>query len=96
MTVEASVDPDGNEVPFLYNYDGSGEEGNDVYFNVSVDGNTYTFLVRSYVTDSSTDVYKAAQALNIGDVIDMEGFLYWYEGPNPHITSICVNQNFGR
>ena len=27
MTVEASKDPDGNEVAFLYNYDGSGQEG---------------------------------------------------------------------
>ena len=90
--VVASVDPDGKEVPFLYNYDGSGEEGSDVYFNVSFDGDVYTFLVRSYVTDKDSDVYKAAQGLQIGDVIDMEGFLYWYNGPNPHITSITVEE----
>ena len=24
--------------------------------------------------------------------IDMEGFLYWYEGVNPHITSVTVAQ----
>ena len=28
--------------------------------------------------------------LKIGDVIDMEGFLYWYNGPNPHITAIVA------
>ena len=28
--------------------------------------------------------------LKIGDKIDMEGFLYWYEGANPHITSVVV------
>ena len=37
-----------------------------------------------------TDVYEAVKALNVGDVIDMEGFLYWYEGVNPHITSVSA------
>ena len=37
-----------------------------------------------------SDVYKAVEALNIGDKIDMEGFLYWYEGVNPHITSVTT------
>ena len=88
MTVEASKDADGNDAAFLYNWDGSGQEGDDLYFNVSLNGNTYTFTVESYLCDSSTDVYKAVQGLNIGDKIDMEGFLYWYEGVNPHITSV--------
>ncbi|MBR4880173.1 MAG: hypothetical protein IKU13_10155, partial [Clostridia bacterium] len=86
MTVEASE----GDAAFLYKWDGSGQEGDDIYFNVSLDGTTYTFTVESYLTDSSTDVYKAAQGLNVGDVIDMEGFLYWYEGVNPHITAITV------
>ncbi len=89
MTVEAAgQDAEGNDVAFLYSYDGSGQEGDDLYFNVSLDGNTYTFTIESYLCDKSTDVYAAVKALNIGDVIDMEGFLYWYEGVNPHITSI--------
>ena len=88
MTVEPSVDADGNEVAFLYNWDGSGSEGNDLYFNVSLNGETYNFCVESYLTGAETDVYNAVEALNIGDVIDMEGFLYWYEGVNPHITSV--------
>ncbi len=91
MTVEAAgQDDEGNDVAYLYNWDGSGSEGDDLYFNVSLDGETYSFLIESYLCDSSSDVYKAAQALEIGDVIDMEGFLYWYEGVNPHITSITV------
>ncbi|MCI9335930.1 MAG: hypothetical protein HFH93_00055 [Lachnospiraceae bacterium] len=88
MTVEASKDAAGNEAAFLYNWDGSGQEGDDLYFNVSLDGQTYTFTVESYLCDSSTEVYKAVQGLNVGDKIDMEGFLYWYEGVNPHITSV--------
>lgn len=90
MTVEASKDAEGNDVAFLYNWDGSGEDGNDLYFNVSLDGQTYTFTVESYLCDNTTDVYNAVKNLQIGDVVDMEGFLYWYEGVNPHITSLTV------
>ena len=89
MTVEAAgQDDEGNDVAFLYKYDGSGQDGDDLYFNVSLDGQTYTFTVESYLCDNTTDVYAAVKALNVGDKIDMEGFLYWYEGVNPHITSV--------
>ena len=90
MKVEASKDAAGNDVAFLYKWDGSGEEGDDLYFNVSFGDKTYSFTVESYLCDKSTDVYKAVQGLKIGDTIDMEGFLYWYEGVNPHITSVTV------
>lgn len=89
MTVEAAGQDDaGGDVAFLYNWDGSGEDGDDLYFNVSLDGNTYTFTVESYLCDNTTEVYQAVKELSVGDVIDMEGFLYWYEGVNPHITSV--------
>lgn len=87
MTVEASQ-LDGEDVAFLYNYDGSGSQGDDLYFNVSYNGETYTFTVESYLCDKDSDVYKAVEGLKIGDKIDMEGFLYWYEGVNPHIISV--------
>lgn len=85
MTVAASNDAG---APFLYNWDGSGAEGDDLYFNVTLNDKTYTFVVESYLCDPSSDVYQAVKALNVGDVVDMEGFLYWYEGVNPHITSV--------
>lgn len=91
LTVEAAgQDDNGNDVAFLYNWDGSGTDGDDLYFNVSSNGATYTFVVESYLCDSTTDVYAAVKNLKIGDVIDAEGFLYWYEGVNPHITSVTV------
>ncbi len=93
MTVEAAgQDDSGNDVAFLYNYDGSGEEGNDLYFAVSLNGETYNFTVESYLCDKDSDVYKAVKELKIGDKIDLEGFLYWYEGANPHITSVTAAQ----
>lgn len=90
MTVEPSTDPEGNEVAFLYNWDGSGEEGSDLYFNVSCNGETYNFTVESYLCGPETEVYQTVTGLNVGDVVDMQGFLYWYEGVNPHITSVSV------
>ena len=81
MTVESEA---------LYKWDGSGKAGDDLYFNVSVNGNTYTFTVESYLCGADTEVYKTVKALKKGDVVDLEGFLYWYEGVNPHITAAIV------
>ena len=86
MTVEAAND---EGAAFLYKWNGSGQDGDDLYFKVSSNGATYTFCVESYLTGKGTDVYEAVKALKVGDVIDMEGFLYWYEGVQPHITSVA-------
>lgn len=83
-------DANGKELSFSYNYDGSGEQGNDLYFNVSVGDQVFEFCVESYLCGADTEVYKAVEALKIGDTIDAEGFLYWYNGVNPHITSVTV------
>ena len=92
LTVAPSTDANGNEAAFLYNYDGSGTQGDDLYFNVTVGDSeeVYTFTVESYLCDSSSEVYKAVEGLQVGQTIDAEGFLYWYEGVNPHITSVTV------
>ncbi len=87
MTVEAANDAGD---AYMYNWDGSGTQGDDLYFKVSVNGETYTFTVESYLCGKDTDVYKAVEGLKVGDVVDLEGFLYWYEGANPHITSVTV------
>ncbi len=88
LTVAASKDPDGKEVAYLYNWDGSGAEGDDLYFNLTSGDKTYSFTVESYLCGPDTDVYKAVKNLAIGDTINCEGFLYWYEGANPHITKV--------
>ena len=87
MTVVAAND---EGAAFLYNWDGSGEEGNDLYFNVEKDGMTYTFVVESYLCFNGSEPYETVEALQVGQVVDLEGFLYWYEGPQPHITSVTV------
>ena len=92
LTVVASTDADGNEAAFLYNWDGSGEAGTDadLYFNASLGDQTYTFTVEYYLCNEESDAYKAVTGLNIGDTIDLEGFLYWYEGAQPHVTKVTV------
>ena len=87
-----TVEPIGEDgtAAYLYNWDGSGSEGDDLYFNVSVNGQTYSFTVESYLCGPDTDIYKAVKDFHVGDVIDLEGFLYWYEGPNPHITAVLA------
>ena len=87
VTVVASND---EGAAFLYNWDGSGQPGNDLYFNVEKDGMTYTFVVESYLCYDGSEAYEAVEALQIGQVIDLEGFLYWYEGPQPHIYKVTV------
>ncbi|MBQ8507120.1 MAG: hypothetical protein IJ466_06800 [Clostridia bacterium] len=88
--VAAGQDENGNDVPFLYSWDGSGQDGSDLYFNVSVNDQVYTFTVESYLTGAGTEVYESVKMLQIGDVINMEGYLYWYEGVNPHITLVYL------
>ena len=92
LTVAASTDAEGNEAAFLYKWDGSGSQGDDIYFNVTDGTNTYTFTVNAYMVGygAGSDVYTAVEALNVGDVIDVEGFLYWYQGAQPHCTSVVV------
>ena len=89
-TVVAKKDAEGKDVAFLYNWDGSGAAGNnnDLYFDVEVNGAVYTFTVESYLCGEGTDVYQAVTALNVGDKIDVEGFLYWYNGAQPHVTAV--------
>ena len=68
-----------------------GKDNNDLYITVKLaDGEEHTFCVEEYLTGPSTEVYQAALALEAGDVIDVEGFLYWYDGVNTHITAITV------
>ena len=51
---------------------------------------SYSFCVERYLTGPDTAVYAAVGELEVGDVVNIEGFLYWYEGVNTHITAIEV------
>ncbi len=88
-TVEAiGQDSEGNDTAWFYKWNNSGAEGDDLYFKVNVNGTSLTLVVESYLCGPDTDVYKAVKELKVGDKIDLEAFLYWYEGAQPHVTNI--------
>ena len=66
----------------------NGEPGDDIYVTLSKDGASYSFCVERYLTGPETEVYTAVGELAAGDVVTVEGFLYWYEGVNTHITAV--------
>ena len=89
LTVDAAgQDDNGEDLAFLYKWNGTGEDGDDLYFNASSDDNAITFTVPRYLRGKDTEVYAAVKDLKVGDTIDIECFLYWYEGPNPHVVSV--------
>ena len=84
LTIEEVVENEGNS--FQYGWDGSGSEGDDLYFKA----NGQTFVVESYLRGPGTDVYEAVKALEVGQVVNMTGYLYWYEGAQPHVISVEI------
>ena len=68
----------------------NGEPGDDIYVTLGHNGGSYSFCVEVYLTGTDSDVYTTVGQLNVGDTVNVEGFLYWYEGMNPHITSITL------
>ena len=66
------------------------EPGDDIYVTLSNGEASFDFCVEVYLTGVDTNVYTTVGALEAGDKVDVEAFLYWYEGANPHITAITV------
>lgn len=71
-----------------FDYKNAEEKKDDIYLKVSKDDKEYSFCVEAYLTNEESDTYKAVEALNAGDVIDIEAFLYWYNGANPHVIGV--------
>lgn len=83
VTIEASP---------RYKWDGSGTVGDDMYFDVSVGGAAYTFMVESRLCGKNTAVYKAVQELKPGETVNVEGFPYWYGDICPNITNVIKEE----
>ena len=70
----------------------NGEPGDDIYVTLTYGDADYSFCVERYLTGPETEVYAAVGALNAGDVVDVTGFVYWYNGINTHITAVAAAQ----
>ena len=79
-----------------YKEDGSGAEGNDLFFEGTIgeDGRAVSlrFQVCSYLTGAGTDVYRAAEDLQPGDIIDLKGFCFWDDGFVLRVTAIEASE----
>ncbi len=64
------------------------EPGDDIYVDVKLGDEKFSFCVERYLTGPETDVYKAFADLKAGDTVDITGFVYWYAGVNTHITEV--------
>ncbi len=73
-----------------FNYKNPEEKTDDLYFTVNVGGRVYDFCVEYYLRGQDSDVYKAVENLHVGDLVDIEGFLYWYNEPNLQATGLTV------
>ena len=88
---------EGNTSPVRYGADGTGEPGTgkDLYFTAGSMGWVYDFVVKADMFEETSELYQLAESLEIGDVVNLEGFLYWYdygdyvEG-NPWITNLEI------
>ncbi len=81
---------DAGEFPFMYKWNNSGSQGDDLYFDLTDGKATYTFVVESYLCDKTTDVYQKVESLQVGDYVNVKAFMYWYEGPQPHVFEIVT------
>jgi hypothetical protein len=89
MTVEPMFD---GVSSFYYGWDNSGsmEKESDLYFTASNGGEPLTFVVKAQMYGNDTDLYRTVQNLRVGDTVDLEGILCWYNGPQPLLTSISL------
>lgn len=66
------------------------QPGDDIYVTLSKDGANYDFCLEYYLNGSDEAFYNLVGGLEAGSTVDVEGFLYWYEGPNAHLTKVTV------
>lgn len=66
------------------------EPGDDIYVTLSKDDTNVEFCLEYYLNGDDADFYDLVSGLEAGQTVDVEGYLYWYEGANTHLTSVTV------
>lgn len=66
------------------------QPGDDIYVTLSKDGVNVEFCLEYYLNGSDEELYNTVGNLEVGSTVDVTGFLYWYEGPDAHITAVTV------
>ena len=81
-----TVAPQADGAAFAYK--NPANKTDDLYVSFTLGDEEMDFLVEFYLRNNETDVYQAVEGLEVGDVVDIEGYLYWYYGPNVHLTVV--------
>ena len=76
--------PDGS----AFAYKDADKKTDDLYFTAELNGVRIDFCVEFYLRGQDTDVYKAVEELKVGEEIDIQAYLYWYQGPYPHVIAV--------
>ncbi len=71
-----------------FNYKNAENKTDDLYVRFTKGDLTMNFCVEFYLCGQDSEAYKAVEALQVGDVVDIEAYLYWYEGANAHIIKV--------
>ena len=89
LTIEPMFD---GTSPFYYGWDNSGsmDNGSDLYFTASCSGMESSFVVKEQLRGTDSETYRTVQSLRVGDTVDLQGILFWYNGSQPFVTSISV------
>ena len=66
----------------------NGEPGNDIYVTVKQGDKSFDFCVESDLIAPDSAVYNKFADLAAGDLVNITGFVYWYNGVNTHITDV--------
>ena len=85
MTVDAYDDSGA-----AFAFEDAENRNGDLYFKASGGGRSWEFRVALAFGGREGEAYKAVQKLNVGDSVDLEGFLYWNDGAQPQITAVTV------
>ncbi|MBO5711914.1 MAG: hypothetical protein J6R47_03660 [Acholeplasmatales bacterium] len=80
-----------------YGYKGDNPT-DDLYFDVKdANGNILKCCIETYLdydsiggVDYKTNLYNTILGLQIGDKVSLQGFMYWWNGANPHIIQVSV------
>ena len=65
------------------------DKSEDLYLDTKVNDADVVFVVRRYMTNAD-EVYEALKEFKAGDVLDLQCFLYWYEGPQARIVDVAA------
>ena len=87
-TVELCRDEENNPCAFLYKYNGTGRAGDDLYIHIT-EKSGIELVVETDVFKDGSELYEYVENnLQVGDKITVVGYLWWYNGPQPHIISL--------